>query len=78
MTGIEVRSERGAERRDPVERLDVERQRARMQFQADPQVRVRRGRELGNVRPVRTCLPLPLLFVDPLEVGQPAACCEVR
>ena len=73
VAGIEVDAEVGAQLADPVERLEVEDERARVELEADQEVRVLAPREFRDLEPVGCDTLTPLPISDPLEVRQPSA-----
>src|SRR5215469_3935980 len=78
MTWIEVGVDCRAERRDPMEGLDVEDSRTGVQLEADPQFGILGRRERGQIGPVGRDYRRPLPFVDAFQVGEPSARAEMR
>src|SRR5215469_4527391 len=78
VAGIKVGRQRCSECGHALECLNVEGGRSRVQFKTDQQVRILRCGERGEIGPVWPDRLLPLTLVDVFEVGQPAACPEVR
>src|SRR5919201_6580338 len=78
MARIEVRRDVVGERGEPLERLGVVRIRARVELDADQQLRMLAPRELSRLLPVRADDILPLPLADTGEVREPAARVEMR
>src|SRR2546421_2056811 len=78
MARVDVRGEIAADRGELPERLEVVDESARMQLDADQDLRVLAVREVRDLRPVRRPDLLPLPLVLALEVRQPAPGGEAR